>query len=117
MARRELTDFWASVDELVAESRVVIDRPKDTAHPKYPQHIYPLDYGFLEGTRSADGGGIDVWIGTMPGRSVAGVICTVDLRKRDMEVKLLIGCSSTEISAVEEFFTTLKLGHQLLLRD
>jgi inorganic pyrophosphatase len=117
MARRELADFWAFVDELVAESRVVIDRPKDTAHPTYPQHIYPLDYGFLEGTHSADGGGIDVWIGTMPARSVAGVICTVDLWKRDMEVKLLIGCSSTEISAVEEFFTTLKLGHRLLLRD
>jgi inorganic pyrophosphatase len=42
------SDFWAYIDELVATSSVVIDRPRNTAHPKHPQHIYPLDYGYLK---------------------------------------------------------------------
>lgn len=58
--------FWAALDELVATSTVRIDRPKGTAHPRYPSFIYPLDYGYLEGTQAADGGGIDVWVGSLP---------------------------------------------------
>jgi inorganic pyrophosphatase len=27
--------------------------------------IYPLDYGYLEITTSSDGGGIDVWFGSL----------------------------------------------------
>ncbi len=57
-------DFWTDADELVRTHRVVVDRPRNTPHPKATQHIYPLDYGYLEGTSSGDGAGIDVWIGT-----------------------------------------------------
>jgi inorganic pyrophosphatase len=109
--------FWAYVDELVRSSSIAIDRPKDTAHPKYPQYIYPLDYGYLENTTSADGGGIDIWRGSEPEPSVVGLLCTVDLWKRDMEVKLLLGCTAAEIAQVQDFFTMLKMGHTLLLRN
>jgi len=46
-----------------------------------PQYIYPLDYGYLAGTTSADFGGIDIWPGSLD-RSVRGVIATIDLWKR-----------------------------------
>jgi inorganic pyrophosphatase len=110
-------DFWTDVDELVKSHPVVVDRPRNTPHPNAPQHIYPLDYGYLDGTRSGDGADIDVWIGSRSDRRVVGLICTIDLRKRDMEVKLLIGCSPAEIAAVREFFASLGMGHRLLLRD
>lgn len=29
-------DFWNLLDRLVENSEIVIDRPKGTAHPKYP---------------------------------------------------------------------------------
>jgi inorganic pyrophosphatase len=45
-------DFWADVDRLVQRHRVVVDRAANSAHPLSPQHVYPLDYGYLEGTRS-----------------------------------------------------------------
>jgi len=42
-----------------------------------------------------DGGGIDVWKGT-DGDFVDAIICTVDLIKKDSEIKILIGCSEEE---------------------
>ena len=91
--------FWQALDKLVAESKIIIDRPKDSPHPKYPSFIYPVDYGYLDCTTSMDGGGIDIWKGTN-GESVDAIICTVDLLKRDSEIKILIGCSEDEKQAV-----------------
>jgi len=87
--------FWAVVEKLISESNIIIDRPKGSRHPKYPSVIYPVDYGYLENTMSMDGGGIDIWKGT-DGDTVDAVICTVDLLKKDSEIKILIGCSEDE---------------------
>ena len=88
-------DFWFALDKLVSESNIVIDRPKGSRHPKYPNCIYPVDYGYLENTSSMDGGGVDVWKGT-DGDYIDAIICMVDLLKRDSEIKILIGCSEEE---------------------
>jgi hypothetical protein len=45
-------DFWGSLDNLVLSHKLVIDRPKGSNHPDFRDSIYPLDYGFLEGTRA-----------------------------------------------------------------
>ena len=29
-------EFWNALDELVNKSEIVIDRPKGSSHPKYP---------------------------------------------------------------------------------
>ena len=83
-----------------------IDRPRGTPHPRYPALVYPLDYGYLEGTRSGDAGGVggvDVWMGSAPEKTVTAVVCTVDLHKRDAEVKILLGCTAAEARAVAAF--------------
>ena len=92
--------FWNTLDRLVAESAVRIDRPKGSAHPRFPEFVYPLDYGYLDGTLGGDGHGIDVWRGSLPSGGVTGVVCTVDLLKRDSEVKLLIGCTPDEADTI-----------------
>lgn len=94
--------FWAALDRLVEESEIVIDRPKGTAHPKFPDFIYKVDYGYLKNTSSMDGGGIDVWVGTDEVKRVGGVMCIVDLLKRDSEIKILIGCTKEEEEIVFE---------------
>jgi inorganic pyrophosphatase len=94
------SDFWTAIDALVATSHAVIDRPRGTRHPRLPDFIYPLDYGYLEGTASGDGAGIDIWRGTLPDATATAVVCTVDLQKRDMEVKILLGCTPEEIAAI-----------------
>ena len=88
--------FWNALDGLFAQSEIVLDRPKGSAHPRYPHMIYPLDYGYLKDTSSMDGGGFDVWLGSDPTRKIDAMICTVDLIKRDSEIKLLIGCTEAE---------------------
>lgn len=93
-------NFWATLDELVAGSRIVIDRPAGSAHPRYPELIYPHNYGYLEGTQSADGGGIDVWVGSLPEQTITAVICTVDTVKRDSEIKILLDCTAQEAETI-----------------
>ncbi len=89
------TEFWDALDELVRRSAIVIDRPKGSAHPRYPDFIYKVDYGYLKDTASMDGGGIDVWVGSGE-RQIDAVMCIVDLLKRDSEIKILIGCTEEE---------------------
>ncbi len=98
--------YWAGLEKLVAGSRVVIDRPKGTHHPRFPEMIYPLDYGFLEDTTGNDGAEADIWRGTLADTAITGVVCTVDLMKRDSEVKILLGCTPDEIAVIDAFYNT-----------
>lgn len=78
-------DFWHMLDKLVAENKLIIDRPKGSNHPRYNNFVYPLDYGYLEGTSSQDGDGIDVWIGSSQNKQVVGIISSVDYIKKDSD--------------------------------
>ena len=92
----ESAAFWDALDALAAACERVIDRPHGTVHPKYPSFVYPLDYGYLKNTSSADGEGIDIWLGSDARQQIDAVIVTVDLLKRDSEIKILIGCTEDE---------------------
>lgn len=94
-------EFWNAVDELVNSSEIVIDRPKGTSHPKYPDFIYRVDYGYLKDTSSMDGAGIDVWVGSGV-KKVDAIMCIVDLIKKDSEMKILLGCTDEEKRMVYE---------------
>lgn len=95
--------FWTWLDELVTGATVEVDRPRGSRHPEWAEVVYPYDYGYLEGTRSGDAREIDVWIGSDPRRALDGVICTFDQKKRDLEVKLLLGCRPDEREAILAF--------------
>ena len=89
-------EFWNALDDLLRTAELVIDRPKGSAHPRFPHLIYPVDYGYLKGTSSMDGEGIDVWRGSLPHETPDAIICTIDLLKKDSEIKLLVGCTEEE---------------------
>ena len=88
--------FWQMADRLVASTEIVIERPKGSTHPRFSDLIYPLDYGYLQGTRSNDGGGIDIWRGSLPDPRITGAVLTVDMGKGDAELKFLVGCTDEE---------------------
>ena len=114
--------FWEYLDKLIDSSEIVVDRPKGSEHPAYSEMIYPLDYGYLAGTTSSDGGPIDVFIGAA-GSTTAGdyrveaVLCTVDLVKRDSEIKILLGCSDEEMATIANFVSQNSMGCLILRRE
>ncbi len=108
-------DFWKALDELVNNSEIIIDRPKGTAHPKYPNFIYQVDYGYLCNTSSMDGAGIDVWVGSGE-KKIDAIMCIVDLMKRDSEIKILIGCTEEEKSIVYETHNETQFMKGVLIR-
>jgi inorganic pyrophosphatase len=109
--------FWKHIDRLVRESRIVIDRPRGSAHPRFPGAIYPVDYGYLDGTTTVDGDEIDVWVGTRGDAYIDAIICTVDMLKRDTEIKILVGCSEAETQAILAFHNGHTQRGLLVRRD
>jgi inorganic pyrophosphatase len=92
--------FWQALDTLVARHPLVIDRPRGSAHPRYPSFLYPFDYGYLAGTHASDQDGIDVWVGSLAHRQPTAIVVTLDLLKRESEMKILLGCTSTEMQLI-----------------
>lgn len=109
------SDFWNALDELVNNSEIIIDRPKGTSHPKYPDFLYRVDYGYLKDTSSMDGTGIDVWVGSSE-KTVNAIICIVDLIKKDSEIKILIGCTEEETGIVYETHNETQFMKGILIR-
>jgi len=108
-------EFWNALDELVNNSEIIIDRPKGTSHPKYPDFIYRVDYGYLKDTTSMDGAGIDVWVGSDE-KKVDAIMCIVDLMKKDSEIKILIGCTEEEKEIVYETHNETPFMKGVLIR-
>lgn len=93
-------EFWNLLDKLFRNHSIVIDRAKGTHHPKYSDYIYPLDYGYLEGTVSSDGAGIDVWVGSSEKKEPCAIISSVDFIKGDSEIKILYACTAEEVNLI-----------------
>jgi inorganic pyrophosphatase len=96
-------DYWQALERLLQNAQIVIDRPRGHPHPRYPEVIYPLDYGYLEGTTAGDGAGIDIWLGSQTDHTLTGILCTIDTIKRNAEIKILAGCTPGDIEAILHF--------------
>ena len=84
---------------------ITIDRPLGSAHPKHPDMIYPINYGYISGTVGGDGEEIDAYLLGVdaPVRSyrarVIGVVC----REDDDEDKLIAAPSGISFTADEMY--------------
>ncbi len=117
MADNTPQDFWAALELISAAHELVIDRPRGTAHPRHPSFIYPLDYGYLAGTTSQDGGGVDVWRGSAPALGIPAVCVIVDAWKKDAEIKILLGCNQVEQLQVLQTHNEKSMRGMLVHRD
>ena len=107
--------FWDGIEKLVRESQIVIDRSKGSHHPIFPEITYPVDYGYLKNTTSMDGNGIDVYRGSDSSGMIDAIIVTVNLMKKDSEIKILIGCTPAEKKLILEFHNQGEYMKGLLL--
>jgi coenzyme F420-0:L-glutamate ligase / coenzyme F420-1:gamma-L-glutamate ligase len=110
-------EFWIYLERLASDHPIIIDRPRGSAHPNFPELIYPLDYGYLEGTAAIDGNGVDLWLGSLPGRGLDALAITVDLLKGDAEIKLLLGCDEEEKQTILNFLNGQSMRASLVRRD
>ena len=108
--------FWQALDTLAADSEIIIDRPKGSAHPRYTDFIYPLDYGYLGGTTAMDGGGIDIWRGSDPAEKIDAVMCIIDLVKRDSEIKIFLGCTEAEKTLIYKFHNSTEFMKGVMIQ-
>lgn len=87
--------FWQKLDTFVFSSEIRIDRPKGSTHPSYPNLIYPVDYGCFSDTNVKDAE-IHVYRGSIKTSIVNAIAVSVDILKRDIDVKVLLGCTEEE---------------------
>lgn len=110
---------WEETEALVRAHGTTLERPRGTAHPHYPEIIYPLDYGFVNDTCGEDGEPLDVFIGSDPALGLVAAARTQDRRRGDTEIKLLWNCTPAEIYLVYGFlnFAPMHMTASLALRQ
>ena len=89
---------------------VLVDRPLGSAHPAYPDLIYPVNYGYIPGIMAPDGEDQDAYIlgVDVPVKRFSGRVVAVIRRLDDVEDKWVVapeGCRFTreEIAAAVHF--------------
>ena len=92
--------FWQKIDTLVSSCPLVISRKQGDRHPDYTNLIYPVDYGHLSETYGDTG--VCVYKGSEKSQ-VKAIIIACDILKRDIDVKLLLGCNAEEEENVLRF--------------
>jgi len=109
--------FWENLDQIVQSHHIVVDRPAGSRHPRYPEYIYPLDYGYLQNTKSTDGMELDIWVGTLTQNTVTGVMIIADMDKSDTEMKILYACSKEELELIYKINNEYNMSAVLLIRE
>ena len=93
---------WEAWEALIEAKGITIDRPYASAHPDHPSIIYPINYGYVNGTLGTDGAELDIFCGSGTNKLVA-LIQTADFRKGDREIKLIYNCTPAEIYLINGF--------------
>lgn len=72
--------------------RVKVDRPLGSVHPDYPDLIYPVNYGYVEGIIAPDGEEQDVYILGLDEAvdEYEGEVIAVIKREDDIEEKWVV---------------------------
>ena len=82
---------------------VVIDRPLGSSHPKYPKHIYPVNYGYVPNTISGDGKELDCFVlgEYEPVNEYKGKCIAIIHRFNDNDDKLVIAPENVNFTNAE----------------
>ena len=83
--------------------KVTVDRPLGSAHPEYPDMIYPVNYGYVEGIIAPDGEEQDAYIlgVDVPISSFEGTIIAIIHRKNDVEDKWVVAPDNSSFTKEE----------------
>ena len=108
--------FWQKLDSIYFASSIVITQPQGSFHPTFKNLIYPVDYGYLNETLSQDQLGIAIYKGKGSAVSVEAILVAADILKKDIEVKLLVGCSQEEVDKILRFVNQTEYQKTIIVR-
>ena len=92
---------------------VTVDRPLGSAHPDYPEMIYPLNYGYIEGIMAPDGEEQDAYILGIqePVQQFTGRIIAIVRRADDVEEKWVV-CPGNQTYTKQEIAELIRFQEQ-----
>ena len=108
--------FWQKIDSIFLASAVVITQPAGSSHPDYQNLVYPVDYGYLNETLSQDSLGISIYKGSISTHIIDAMLVSADILKKDIEVKLLLGCNAEEVDKILRFVNQTEFQKTILVR-
>ncbi|MBI9015325.1 MAG: inorganic diphosphatase [Clostridiales bacterium] len=93
---------------------IKIDRPLNSKHPEHDM-IYPVNYGYIEGTISGDGKEIDAYIigVDVPLETFRGIVIGIVKREDDNEDKLIVAAEKGYTK--EELYEYVKFTEQYFI--
>lgn len=94
----------SEIKEIIGKKiHAIIDRKINTKHPRNPNIIYELNYGYVPGIIAGDGAEQDVYVidETNPIDSFDGVVIAIIVRNDDVETKWICAKSMIDISDEE----------------
>lgn len=82
---------------------IEIDRPLGSVHPKHPDMIYPVNYGYIPNVYSADGEELDVYLlgVDIPVSEYTARVIGIIHRKNDIEDKLVAAPDGVKLTKSE----------------
>ena len=77
-----------------------IDRPLGSVHPKHPNIMYGVNYGYVEGVTAADGENQDIYLMgvSAPVKKFSGKVIAVYHRYNDIEDKWIVSADGRDYS-------------------
>lgn len=108
--------FWQKADTLVLSSSIRINYPKGSCHERYPNLVYPVDYGYLSDTTATDAEPIHLYRGSNQTNRVEAIVISADILKKDCVVKFLLNCNEDETSSILQFVNQTEFQKAILVR-
>ena len=95
-----------------------IDRPLDSVHPRHPDLIYPVNYGYVDGVFAGDGEEQDVYVfgAPEPIRAFCGKVVAVLHRLNDREDKWIVSVDGSRPDR-EEILRTIAFQEQYFMGE
>ena len=115
--RTDVTDMDYS-DVIGRSVSGTIDRPIGSAHPRHPEMIYPVNYGYVDGVLAGDGAEQDVYVfGTdRPLKTFTGKVVGVLHRLNDNEDKWIVSIDGKPLSR-EEILKSFDFQEQFFMGE
>lgn len=101
--------FWDSLDRLLEEGEVIVDRPRGSVHGCFPNVRYPIDCGYLALPQSEAGAELDVWKGDGAATQVSAILLAVDEHNLELIRSLAVGLDESRLESVVDFYLHIGL--------